>query len=88
MFEDPQNAATKLSVKEKSSGKEIASHTSAKEFRMFMLSSKEIETEKEYILYVNDEEYQTITATDGTTFVGSGAGMMGGFGGGRGGFGK
>ena len=76
-FNGTQNSGTSVSVKEKSTGKELASITPAKNFQAFLFASSELKTDTEYVVYINGAEYQTFTASEGVSTVGSAS--FGGF---------
>ena len=78
-FDGTQNSTTSVSVKEKSTGKELASITPTKNFQAFLFASSELKTGTEYVVYINGAEYQTFTASEGVSTVGSAS--FGGFGG-------
>ncbi len=73
-------AGTKISVR-KSNGTTIFEHTSAKSFQHAVLGSDEFENGETYHIYINDEEYTSVTLSGTTTQVGNGGGMMPGGGG-------
>lgn len=82
-FDQQQSAGTEVSIKETSTGNEIISHTSEKTFEAFVYSSDKISAGTQYTVYVNGEEYKSVTAEQVTTTVGTpnrGQGNRGGFG--------
>lgn len=84
-FSENQSANTEITIKETQSGEEIVSHMPAKDFRTFIFSSDKIEVGTEYTVYAGGKAYETVTAAQGITHIGSD--MSAGFpGGGRGGF--
>lgn len=82
IFTEKQSAGTKISVTESESGTEIAAHTPQRDFQAFILSADELESGKEYTIYVNGEKYESVTVSEGISSVGT---AQGGFGGGMGG---
>lgn len=84
-FTQKQSAGTQITIKETQTGNEIVTNAPQKEFEAFVISSGKITEGSEYTIYINGEEYQTVTAVQGTTSAGSASRV---FGGGRGGFGR
>lgn len=84
-FGETMTAGSVLTIKN-SSGKTIASLTADADFRTMLYSSDKLETNKEYSVYIGNEQKETFTVTDITTKVGTASNAMGGgFGGGHGG---
>ncbi len=65
-----------------SSGTEIISHTPAKQFDSFIVSSPDFKTGETYIVYTGDTEAGSFTIESALSYVGNAGGMMGGFQGG------
>lgn len=82
IFTQQGTAGDKVTVKD-SNGKELMTHTAAGKYMALIYSSSELKEGNEYSIYVNDELYETVTLSKGTTSVGTAQGGMGGFGGGR-----
>ena len=73
-FSQNYSAGTKITVKD-SDGNTILEHTSAKVFQHAVFSSEKFAQGKTYTIYVNGEEYSSVTVSGKTTQVGSGGGM-------------
>ncbi len=65
-----------------SSGTEIISHTPAKQFDSFIVSSPDFKAGETYIVYTNDTQAGSFTIASTLSYVGNAGGMMGGFQGG------
>ncbi|MBQ6396093.1 carbohydrate-binding domain-containing protein [Candidatus Saccharibacteria bacterium] len=79
-FSQTSAAKTKLTVKD-SSGTTLLEHTSTRSFGHAVLSSESFEQGKTYTIFLNDEEYTTVTISGTTTQSGQGGMMPGGGGG-------
>ena len=80
LFTNQGKAGDKVTVKD-SNGNEVLSHTAVMGYAALVYSSPELKEGNDYSIYVNDELYETVTVTSGTTSVGTASGQMGGFGG-------
>ncbi len=79
-FSQTYEAGTNIAIKA-SDGTVLMSHTGEKAFSALVFSSKFLETDSEYTVLVNDEEYVTVTQTAGTVTSGNAFGGREGMGG-------
>ena len=73
-FTSNYSSGTTITVTD-TSGNTVLKHTSMKSFQHASLSSDSFEEGKTYIIYINGEEYTSVTLSGKTTQIGSG-GMM------------
>ena len=84
ILSERQSAGSEVSIRKSENGSEseLISYTPERDYQAVVFSSAEIESGKEYVIYINDEKYETVTAVKGTTSVGNSVGgNKGGIGG-------